>query len=165
MAISNHHNPHRSSLPRPTLTQPETTIHLTRLLIVSSALLSTFLLASLLGSTCVQSSSSCKRPISGASTFPDPLLSFSLSHFVKHSFMRLVLKGTLARIADLSIHPRSCNSNFSTRIPALRDPMRKSRIMSCASSLPPSSPLASLADSGSSFLAQRSKQYGSHLSR
>src|SRR6267142_1217546 len=85
MAISNHHNPHRSSLPRPTLTQPETTIHLTRLLIVSSALLSTFLLASLLGSTCVQSSSSCKRPISGASTFPDPLLSLSPTSSNIHS--------------------------------------------------------------------------------
>jgi hypothetical protein len=62
-----------------------------------------------------------------------PPLSLSLSHFVKHPFIPLFLKGTLARIADPSIHPRSFNSNFSTRIPALRDPMRKWRITSCAS--------------------------------
>lgn len=59
----------------------------------------------------------------------------SLSRSLERSFIPLFLIGTLARIADPSTHPRSCNSNFSTRIPAPTGPMRRSRITSCASFL------------------------------
>ena len=63
----------------------------------------------------------------------DHLLSLSLQMRPTFIHASLPFQGMLARIADLSIRRPSYKSNFSTRTPGPRDPMRKSGIMSCAS--------------------------------
>jgi|SRR5712671_3009637 len=59
-----------------------------------------------------------------------------LTLFLSHpTLIHTTILDMLARIAGLSIHHLSSNSNFSTRIPAPTDLIQKSRITSCASCL------------------------------